>query len=45
MPELRGGGFSKSAVLIMAADWLEELVRRNEGLRVHLAELEGRVGV
>ncbi|KFY72377.1 hypothetical protein V498_10094 [Pseudogymnoascus sp. VKM F-4517 (FW-2822)] len=42
VPELRGGGFSKSAVLIMAADWLEELVRRNEGLRVMVAELEGR---
>ncbi|OBT69724.1 hypothetical protein VE03_00851 [Pseudogymnoascus sp. 23342-1-I1] len=42
VPELRGGGFSKSAVLIMAADWLEELVRRNEGLRVLVAELEGR---
>ncbi|KFY20125.1 hypothetical protein V491_03967 [Pseudogymnoascus sp. VKM F-3775] len=44
VPELRGGGFSKSAVLIMAADWLEELVRRNEGLRVMVAELEGRNG-
>ncbi|KFY44394.1 hypothetical protein V495_03484 [Pseudogymnoascus sp. VKM F-4514 (FW-929)] len=42
VPELRGGGFSKSAVLVMAADWLEELIRRNDGLRVQLAELEGR---
>ncbi|KFY28345.1 hypothetical protein V493_02970, partial [Pseudogymnoascus sp. VKM F-4281 (FW-2241)] len=41
VPELRGGGFSKSAVLVMAADWLEELVRRNEGLRGVVAELEG----
>ncbi|OBT43891.1 hypothetical protein VE00_05347 [Pseudogymnoascus sp. WSF 3629] len=45
VPELRGGGFSKSAVLIMAADWLEELVRRNEGLRGMVAELEARVGM
>ncbi|OBT76150.1 hypothetical protein VF21_04825 [Pseudogymnoascus sp. 05NY08] len=45
VPELRGGGFSKSAVLIMAADWLEELVRRNEGLRGMVAELEGRGGM
>ncbi|KFY19630.1 hypothetical protein V493_07883 [Pseudogymnoascus sp. VKM F-4281 (FW-2241)] len=43
VPELRvEGGLSKSAVLIIAADWLEELVRRNEGLRVLVVEMEGR---
>ncbi|ELR07579.1 hypothetical protein VC83_03711 [Pseudogymnoascus destructans] len=45
VPELRGGGFSKSAVLIMAADWLEELVGKNEGLRGMVAELEARGGM
>ncbi|KAF4630395.1 hypothetical protein G7Y89_g7741 [Cudoniella acicularis] len=42
VPGLRGGGFSKSAVLIMAADWLEDLLQGNEVLRAQLDELEGR---
>ncbi len=42
VPDLRGGGFSKSAVLIMAADWLEELVNGNKKLKAKLAELEPR---
>ncbi|KAH6682966.1 hypothetical protein B0J14DRAFT_468529 [Halenospora varia] len=42
VPGLRGGGFSKSAVLIMAADWLEDLIQGNEVLRGQLAQLEGR---
>lgn len=42
VPELKGGGFSKSAMLTQAADWLEELVRGNEQLKVQLAKLKGR---
>jgi hypothetical protein len=42
VPGLRGGGFSKSAVLIMAADWLEELMQGNEVLQARLAQMEGR---
>lgn len=33
VPGLKQGGHSKSAVLGMAADWLEELIRENEKLR------------
>ncbi|TVY43915.1 hypothetical protein LSUB1_G000877, partial [Lachnellula subtilissima] len=33
VPGLRGGGFSKSAVLIMSADWLEDLIEGNQVLR------------
>ena len=42
VPGLRGGGFSKSAVLIMSADWLEELIRGNEVLQQRLAQLQSR---
>jgi hypothetical protein len=42
VPGLKGGGFSKSAVLIMAADWLEELIQGNEVLQHRLDQLEGR---
>jgi len=42
VPGLRGGGFSKSAVLIMSADWLEELVQGNEVLRQRLEQMQGR---
>lgn len=46
VPGLRGGGsLSKSAMLIIAANWLEELVRRNEGFRVLIVELEGQWGM
>ncbi|TVY81889.1 hypothetical protein LSUE1_G001766, partial [Lachnellula suecica] len=41
VPGLRGGGFSKSAVLIMAADWLEELIQGNEVLKGRLDQMEG----
>jgi hypothetical protein len=44
VPGLRGGGFSKSAVLVMAGDWLEDLVRGNEVLRAECERLEGRGG-
>ncbi|KAH8811734.1 hypothetical protein F5884DRAFT_287308 [Xylogone sp. PMI_703] len=42
VPGLKGGGFSKSTVLIMAAEWLEELLRGNEVLRNRVREMEGR---
>jgi spore germination cell wall hydrolase CwlJ-like protein len=42
VPGLRGGGFSKSAVLIMSADWLENLLRGNEVLRQRLNALQNR---
>ncbi|KAL2071466.1 hypothetical protein VTL71DRAFT_12701 [Oculimacula yallundae] len=42
VPGLRGGGFSKSAVLIMAADWLEDLIKGNEELQKRVDQLEGK---
>ena len=42
VPGLRGGGFSKSAVLIMAADWMEDLIQGNDVLRRRLTALQGR---
>ncbi|RDL39261.1 uncharacterized protein BP5553_03601 [Venustampulla echinocandica] len=42
VPGLKGGGFSKSAVLVMAADWMEDLLRGNEMLRARLEQMEGR---
>jgi hypothetical protein len=41
VPGLRGGGFSKSAVLIMAADWLEDLIQGNKVLQARLDQVEG----
>ena len=40
VPDLRGGGHSKSVVLVMAADWLEDLIEGNKVLRARLQELE-----
>ncbi|KAF4978858.1 hypothetical protein FDECE_18148 [Fusarium decemcellulare] len=40
VPGLRGGGFSKSTMLSMAADWLDELLKGNEALAAQLASLE-----
>lgn len=40
VPGLRGGGFSKSAVLIMSADWLENLLQGNEELRQRLGAMQ-----
>jgi hypothetical protein len=40
VPGLRGGGFSKSAVLIMSADWLESLLQGNEELRQRLGAMQ-----
>lgn len=45
VPGLRGGGFSKSAMLIQAADWLEDLLRGNELLQSQLADMRGINGL
>lgn len=45
VPGLRGGGFSKSAMLTEAANWLEEMLRGNEILRAQLAEMSGVNGM
>lgn len=42
VPGLRGGGFSKSAVLTMSADWLENLLQGNDVLRQRLDSLQKR---
>ncbi|KAH0562638.1 hypothetical protein GP486_002678 [Trichoglossum hirsutum] len=42
VPDLKGGGYSKSAVLLQSADWLENLLKGNELLRNILASLERR---
>lgn len=44
VPELRGGGFSKSAMLVQAANWLEDILRGNELLKTQLAELRAMNG-
>lgn len=40
VPELRGGGYSKSATLAQAADFLEDLLVGNDELRAMLASLQ-----
>ncbi|OQE31747.1 hypothetical protein PENSTE_c001G06058 [Penicillium steckii] len=45
VPSLRGGGFSKSAMLTQAADWLEELLRGNEILQRQMVEMKGINGL
>lgn len=42
VPGLRGGGFSKSTMLTMAADWLEDTLKGNEQLAAQLDALEGK---
>lgn len=42
VPGLRGGGFSKSTILVMTADWLEELMQGNEALRQRIDAAKGR---
>ncbi|KAF4985594.1 hypothetical protein FDECE_16453 [Fusarium decemcellulare] len=44
VPELRSEKYSKSTMLFIAADWLEELIRGNEELRAQLSALEGQAG-
>ncbi|KAJ5172839.1 transcriptional regulator family: Helix-loop-helix [Penicillium capsulatum] len=45
VPGLRGGGFSKSAMLTQAADWLEDITRGNEILKSQLADMKGINGL
>ncbi|KAI9373884.1 putative HLH transcription factor [Aspergillus egyptiacus] len=45
VPGLKGGGFSKSAMLTQAADWLEDILRGNEMLKAQLAELKTMDGL
>ncbi|GLA20810.1 hypothetical protein AnigIFM62618_009784 [Aspergillus niger] len=45
VPGLKGGGFSKSAMLTQAADWLEEVLRGNDILKAQLAELKAMNGL
>jgi hypothetical protein len=45
VPGLRGGGFSKSAMLTGAADWLEDLLRGNEILQGQLHDLKSINGL
>lgn len=45
VPGLKGGGFSKSAMLTQAADWLEEVLRGNEILKAQLSELKTMNGL
>ncbi|KAF4975605.1 hypothetical protein FZEAL_7635 [Fusarium zealandicum] len=42
VPGLRGGGFSKSTMLAMTAEWLDDLLKGNDALTAQLAALEGR---
>ncbi|KAE8352678.1 putative HLH transcription factor [Aspergillus coremiiformis] len=45
VPGLKGGGFSKSAMLTQAADWLEDILHGNEILRAQLADLKAMNGL
>ena len=42
VPGLKGGGFSKSTMLTMTSEWLDELLEGNERLKSQLAGLSGR---
>ena len=42
VPGVKGGGFSKSTLLGMAADFLDDLLEGNEALKAQLATLEDR---
>jgi len=41
VPELKAGGYSKSAVLIHAANYLDDLKKGNARLKIYLQQLEG----
>lgn len=41
VPDLRVGGYSKSAMLSQAADWLEDMLRGNEELKSMITTLSG----
>ncbi|PYH90791.1 hypothetical protein BO71DRAFT_452551 [Aspergillus ellipticus CBS 707.79] len=40
VPGLKGGGFSKSAMLTQAADWLEEILHGNDILKKQLQDMK-----
>lgn len=42
VPGLGGGGFSKSTMLAMAAEWLDDILKGNEILAAQLASLESQ---
>ena len=42
VPDLKGGGYSKSAMLVQAADWLEDMLKGNDELKAVLASMDGR---
>ncbi|KAK9442015.1 bHLH family transcription factor [Metarhizium brunneum] len=42
VPGLKGGGFSKSTTLAMAAEWLDELLLGNKALAMQVSALEQR---
>ncbi|KAI9819442.1 MAG: hypothetical protein M1832_004005 [Thelocarpon impressellum] len=42
VPDLKGGGYSKSAMLVQAADWLEDVLKGNAELKALVARLDGR---
>ena len=42
VPQLQGGGYSKSTMLVQAAKWLQDLLHGNELLKTQLAELKGQ---
>ena len=42
VPGLKSGGFSKSTILSMAAEWLDELLQGNKSLAMQLSNLERR---
>lgn len=44
VPELKGGGYSKSTMLTQAGDWLADLLAGNELLKAQLADLKARGG-
>ena len=45
VPGLRGGGFSKSAMLTQAADWLDDMIQGNDILNRQLAEMKNINGL
>ncbi|KAL3469878.1 hypothetical protein BJX99DRAFT_240440 [Aspergillus californicus] len=44
VPGLKGGGFSKSAMLTQAADWLDEMIDGNRALKTQLANMKAMNG-
>ncbi|KAK2742815.1 hypothetical protein FQN57_005106 [Myotisia sp. PD_48] len=44
VPELKGGGYSKSTMLTQAGDWLQDLLSGNELLKAQLAEIKAHTG-